>query len=315
MSQGVDYSSTPWSGSPSASALHLAAKEFVGRYAVNDKSPGGRGITAAEYARMVEAGIDVFLYWEGQNSWMLGGYDAGLFAANNAQMNLEAAGMPSDTPIYFAHDIEPEERHFDEINDCLAGAAHVVGLDRVGIYGGWLIIDHCSRVRTAKWFCQTAAWSGDGHGGIAWHPMAHLLQYGFNSYIDGTNCDLVEATTSNYGQATPPDVPPPPKPYAPIWLPKGWQEHANDPHSSVFTDGDYKFRRLGANFKVKVLTTRRSKPDALSPVSGPKYDPGFRVFSQFVITQRNVKGYYVQDHENHYVLGSKLSPKIEVESW
>lgn len=315
MTEGVDYSSTPWSGSPSASVLLSNQKYFVGRYAVNDKSPGGRGINAAEYTRMVQGGIDVFLYWEGQNSWMLGGWQAGVNAALNAQQNLVAAGIPPATPIYFAHDIEPEERHFAAIDDCLAGAASVIGLNRVGIYGGWGIIDHCSRMENATFKCQTAAWSGDGHGGIAWHPAAHLHQYGFNAYFDGTNCDLVRATVPNYGQAIPPDVLPRPKPYAKIWLPEGWEEAAKDPHAAVFTTGDYKFRRFGANLKVKTLTTRRSKPDALAPVSGPKYDPGFKIHSQFLITKKGVKGYYVQDHQNHYVLGSKLSPKFTVESW
>jgi hypothetical protein len=197
--EGVDYSRTAHSNSPSVAALNAMGKNFAGRYAVNDKSPSGRGITAAEYQRLAAGGIDVFLYWEGVAAWMLDGGYAGVLAARNAQANIAAAGMPPETPVYFAHDIDPQPIHFGLVNDCLAGAASVVGAERVGIYGGWLLMEHCAQVGNARWFCQTRAWEY-GHG---LHPAAHLYQYGFNAWIDNTNCDLVRAMTENYGQASP----------------------------------------------------------------------------------------------------------------
>src|SRR5688500_14132393 len=110
--EGVDYSRTAHSNSPNAASLNAMGKHFAGRYAVNDKSPVGRGITAAEYQRLAAGGIDVFLFWEGVAEWMLGGREAGVRAAQNAQDNIAAAGMPPETPVYFAHDIDPEPHHF-----------------------------------------------------------------------------------------------------------------------------------------------------------------------------------------------------------
>lgn len=218
MIEGVDYSRTAGASSPSVAQLKAQGKRFVGRYAVDDKSPGGRGITAAEYKRMTAGGIDVFLYWEGSESWMLGGFDAGVAAARNAVKNIAAAGMPVDTPVYFAHDIDPQPQHFEAIRFCVEGAASVIGWKRMGVYGGWLIIDHLAPIYDEmKFYCQTLAWMY----GRGWHPAACLHQYGFNVYINGTNCDLVRATQANYGQAVV-ALPPPPKPQPqPVVYPRG----------------------------------------------------------------------------------------------
>lgn len=198
--EGVDYSRTPnanWSAL--AAALRANGKRFVGRYAVSDKSPNGRGITRAEYQAMTAAGIEVFVYWEAQTSWMLGGYDAGARAAENALVNLREAGMPRDMPVYYSHDIEPAAVHFDEVDACLRGAASVVGFDAVGLYGGYGIIQHVADVsHTAPWFCQTYAWSGSRV-----HPASHLYQYdNYDNYIAGTDVDLVRALKTEYGQAS-----------------------------------------------------------------------------------------------------------------
>lgn len=213
MLEGVDYSATASASSPSVAALQAAGKRFVGRYAVNDKSPGGRGITRAEYARMVDGGIGVFLYWQTTTSWMLDGYDAGVRGAANAHANILGAGMPVDTPVYFACDFDAAPYQMPAIQECLRGAASIIGLERVGVYGGWSVIEGCYEAQTATWFCQTVAWSGDGQGGTRWHPAAHLHQYDTHGNdIDGTDVDLVRATVANYGQAIPA---PPPKPIPP----------------------------------------------------------------------------------------------------
>lgn len=312
MAEGVDYSSTAHSNSPGTNVLKANGKSFVGRYVVNDKSPGGRGIDIDEYRRMVAGGISVFVYWEGPAAWMLGGFQAGVSAAKNAQANIQAAGMPANTPVYFAHDIDPEPKHFQAIRLCVEGAASVIGWPRMGVYGGWLLIDHLSPIYDEmKYYCQPLAWEYDR--GL--HPAACLYQYDYNVWIDGTNCDLVRSYREDYGQASGPPPPPPlGNRYAEIWLPRGWEEKAKDPHATVFRDGKFKFRRVRMNFKVKILTTRRSRPSSTSRVSGPKYDIGFTIYSQFVITQDGVKGYYVQDQDNHYVLGSKLVPSILIDA-
>lgn len=240
--EGVDYSSTAnadWAGL--ARSLKAAGKHFVGRYAVNDKSPNGRGITAAEYQAMTGAGIGVFLYWESSEGWMTAGFDAGVYAAQNAQQNIVGAGMPVDTPVYFACDFDAAESDQPSIDDCLRGATSVLGFPRVGLYAGYYPLLRAKQNGTARWFCQTSAWSGG-------QLMAgvHLYQYDYNQYVYGTNCDWVRAYADNYGQAHPP-MPLPEVPKE-VTLPEGidW-----DLVSKYFGTGDlYRPGKPAGKFKL-----------------------------------------------------------------
>ncbi len=315
MREGVDYSATSWSGSPSVAALNANGHTFVGRYAVGDKSPGGRGITAEEYRRMRDGGIDVFLYWQTTTNWMLGGWNAGVQGAQNAQFNIRNAGMPEDTPVYFACDFDAASWQLPALHDCLRGAASILGADRVGVYGGYTVIDACHREGTATFFCQTLAWMY----GRGWHPAAHLHQYGFNYWLDGTNCDRVRATQDYFGQAAgAPAKPKPPKPYAPIWTPDGWEAWRDDPNAAVWRTDGYRFRPVRMTFRVGKLTTQRSKPEATARVSGPKLDVGYKLHSVAFVDKKERKhrfDYWVQHEDGFYVPGSKLSPHIEIEPW
>lgn len=202
MIEGIDYSR----GGPLTSAqLKAAGKSFVGRYAVNDKSPNGRGITAAEYAELTTNGISVFVYWESSEGWMMDGYAAGVQAAINAQNNLNEAGMPHDTPVYFACDFDAAPTDQPEIDACLRGCAEVIGINRVGLYAGYWPLLRAKQNRTATWFCQTIAWSG---GNLM--DGVHLYQYDTSgNYIAGVDVDLVRAYQDNYGQTIPPEIPHP----------------------------------------------------------------------------------------------------------
>lgn len=248
MIEGVDWSR----GSVNIAELKAAGKRFAGRYCVSDLSPSGRGITADEYAALTAAEIETYVYWEGQDSWMLSGWTAGVSAAQNAVANIANAGMPKDIPVYFAHDIDPEPRHFDEIDDCLRGAAAVIGADRVGLYGGWLAIDHCHAAGTARYFAQTIAWQY----GRGVHPAANLHQYDTGTnIIAGVNCDLVHALTEDYGQASAHDgidiIVTEPKPKAAgIW----WEE--GDTGEQIRADGVKALAMLG---EVTVTNSRGCK--------------------------------------------------------
>ena len=196
--EGADFSSAVNSNWDAlATSLLASGKKFVWRYAVNDKSPSGRGITAAEYKAYVSAGLEVGLYWESTEGWMTGGKAAGISAAQNAQANLVAAGMPPTIPVYFAADFDATPAQQAQIDDCLKGAASVLGANRVGIYGGFYVVQRCSQNKSAAWFCQTSAWSGG-----QWFSGNHLEQYGYNHIIGGVNCDDVRAKQANYGQAS-----------------------------------------------------------------------------------------------------------------
>lgn len=194
--EGIDFSR---GGIPSVATLKANGKSFVVRYAVDDASPSGRGITAAEYAAYRAGGIDVALYWEGQAQWMLGGYAAGVSAAQNAQANIVAAGLPASIPVMFAHDIDPDPSQWAAIDACLNGAASIIGWPRIGVYGGWLLIDYMASGGTVKHLAQTVAWEY----GRGVHPAATLYQYSTSgNFFDGVDSDLVRALLPNFGQAS-----------------------------------------------------------------------------------------------------------------
>lgn len=199
MAEGVDYSRTAnanWTGL--AAAFQANGKHFVGRYVVNDKSPLGRGISRDEYAAMLRVGISTFAYWESSEGWMMGGDAAGVSAAQNAQQNIISSGLPDDIPVYFACDFDASPGDQGAIDQCLRGCARVLGKERVGIYGGFHVIKRCHENGTARWFCQTLAWSGG-----QWFPGNHLEQYDTSgNFIFGTDVDLVRSVQQHFGQST-----------------------------------------------------------------------------------------------------------------
>lgn len=276
MIEGVDFA---WGGSPAmAPALVAAGMKFAWRYAVSDLSPFGRGITAAEYQAYRAAGIDVGLYWEGHESWMLGGYDAGVGAARNAVANIAEAGMPAGIPVYFAHDIEPDGAHFAAVDACLAGAAAVIGPERVGLYGGYDVIAHAHDAGTARWLCQTYAWSR----GLL-HPAVHLYQYdNYGNVIGGIDVDFVRAYQANYGQASMFGAQPEPEPapgpvYATPEVPAWFARSVKQPRPADADVDGVRWHVLRRNVQAIAKTYRYSRPDTKSPYAGPPVNVRDRV--------------------------------------
>lgn len=279
---GVDYSATAsadWDGL--AAVLKNSGRQFVGRYAVNDKSPGGRGIAAAEYQAMTAAGIDVFLYWESSEGWMTGGFAAGVVAAVNAQNNITSAGMPHGTPVYFACDFDAAPEDQAAIDDCLRGCASVLGFERVGLYAGYHVLKRSMQNGTARWFCQTSAWSGGMVlGGI------HLYQYAYNQYFAGTNCDLVRAYQEDFGQARKHTDAPPPPPikYAAPEVPEWFARSVKQARPSDKDVDGVRWHVCRRNVEAVAKTYRYSRPDIKSPKAGPPVNVRDRVHIERVFT-------------------------------
>ncbi|MEQ6898706.1 glycoside hydrolase domain-containing protein [Microbacterium sp. KR10-403] len=185
--EGVDFS---W-GRPSPQALVKAGKRFVCRYIGNF---GGKSCTRAELDTYTRAGLAVVLNYEASGTELKGGRDAGVNLGKVAQAAASALGYP-DAVIYFSADWDASEVDQAKIHATLDGIATVIPRARIGLYGGYYVIERAAKAGKASFFWQTYAWSG-GH--VSSH--AHLYQWWNSQSIDGAAVDYTRALKSAYGQ-------------------------------------------------------------------------------------------------------------------
>lgn len=190
---GVDYSD----GRPSMSSLQSAGSNFVVRYVDYIGNP--KDITLSEAQSLLGAGQQIILVFESTQDEMLNGYNAGVADAQEAANEAVKAGAPSNFCCYFAADDDfTTSQQFADINAYLHGAASVLGVSRVGVYGGYYTIQAVftnSTVYASKAW-QTVAWSN----GLV-YPGISLYQYA-NTILDDTS-DVDMGIGGDVGQWTP----------------------------------------------------------------------------------------------------------------
>lgn len=194
MTEGVDYSTAR----PAPAGLWQAGKRFAVRY-------GGAGtrdkwLSPSEAASLAAAGLAIVANVEGAANGLLGGYSTGRAWAINAHEHFVSCGMPADRPIYFSVDWDIGSSQWAAVKEALRGAADVLGLGRVGVYGGRRAISLARGAQAATWFWQTYAWSGSP---TTWVEGNHIEQYRNGVTIAGGDCDLNRALRSDYGQWQP----------------------------------------------------------------------------------------------------------------
>lgn len=197
--EGVDYSMAR----PSPAALYAAGKRFVVRYG----GPGSasKHLSAAEARSLSAAGLAIVANAEGSAGGFTG-RAAGVSWATSADAAFRAIGMPAGRPIYFSVDWNVSAAQWPGVVAALKGAADVIGLGRVGIYGGLQAVQWAQRDRVASWFWQTYAWSGG-----KWAAGTHIQQYRNAVTLAGADVDLDRAIKGDYGQwgvSQPADPPP-----------------------------------------------------------------------------------------------------------
>jgi glycoside hydrolase-like protein len=192
---GLDYAG----GVPHAAAITSAGYSFVVRY-LTAGGPGlpGKLLTALEYAALQSAGVAVVFNFETTADRMKGGRAAGIADAKTAHNVITALGAPLDRPIYFSADWDAAPHEQPLIDAYLDGAASVVGLHRVGVYGSYYVVKRCLDNNTARWAWQTGAWSGGQR-----EPRAHIYQRIGFATVGGVECDVNEALQPDFGQHPP----------------------------------------------------------------------------------------------------------------
>lgn len=201
--RGLDFSG----GRPRGSAIKQAGYGFVIRYLDNGLS-GRVNLIAAEVQDLNANGVAVAVVWErkiiGQPDRATAGWDAGVADARAADVQATKVGLAGwpiymavdfDIPDYAPGNVDPRAK-LGPVGDYLAGALSVLGMGRMGVYGGFYAVSRALDAGLVEWAWQTMAWSG---GQV--DKRAHVIQLIGSVYVDGVECDLNESKQDAFGQS------------------------------------------------------------------------------------------------------------------
>lgn len=198
---GVDYSFAR----PDIATLAERNVKLAGRYLWNTRYQDGRtnkGIGLAEYNALLAKGIAPFYFYEEDKSDPIQGFAEGVRQAKAAEGHRIRENLPA-LPIYFPVDYDAPDSAIPAIIEGLRGAATVVGIDRVGVYAKYSVVQAAFNSGVIKFACQTYAWSQG-----QWDPRAQLRQWSNGQY--GDMVDFQYAMAAEFGQ-----MPVEPKPVDP----------------------------------------------------------------------------------------------------
>lgn len=188
---GVDYSFSKPDPKQLASLGYKFAALYIGA-GTEDKQ-----LHPAERDALWAAGLDIVLLCEAYANSALQGYNEGARQANLCISDFTELNVPSYVPVYFAADEDlVSAGDFSTIDAFCHGAADVIGVNRVGMYGEYDLMVYLSKnSKYCKWFFQTYAWSHQ-----LWFAGNHFEQYQNNVNLAGGNVDLCRAKQLNFGQ-------------------------------------------------------------------------------------------------------------------
>jgi hypothetical protein len=187
--EGIDYA---WHHEVDAGAFLRSGVTFVVRYLSNDAS---KSLGAAEARLLCAAGLDLVVVWESSARRALTGRAAGAADARRAAAQAHACGMPARRPVYFAADFDASDAELPRVAEYLRGAAVAIGAARIGVYGGYRVVNHCLDARVARFAWQTSAWSNGRRD-----ARAQLYQHGYGAVVGGIACDRDTAYAADFGQ-------------------------------------------------------------------------------------------------------------------
>lgn len=193
MIKGLDFA---WAHVPlDAVAKYVGNGGFVCRYASDDLS---KDLSWAEAKAYAARGVWSVLVYETTTSRATAGFVAGQVDAAKARTRAKLLHMPDDRPIFFAVDFDAAG---PEVLQYFKGLVDILGLARVGVYGGIRACSYLWRVKLVSYIWQTYAWSGG-----SWTTPTHIRQVKNDIVIGGVGCDADEAypdKNGDYGQWMP----------------------------------------------------------------------------------------------------------------
>ena len=195
---------------PSASAVKNAGHIGAVRY-VSQPRPGteswmlGKPVTLRETTAMAALGLQtasVYQFGRAENAdWLTGARGAATHVPQAIALHI-AAGGPKNRPIYMAIDDNPtREQYVQKVRPYLqaAQAALKAAGYPMGIYANYGTIEWAIKDGLGSFF-----WQHDWGSGGKIHPRVNIHQKGgYQRYVGGTNCDINNVYTRDWGQWTP----------------------------------------------------------------------------------------------------------------
>lgn len=132
---------------------------FIGRYCPY-YGDGGKGLTAAQVTDYHANGLGIIVFVETVAAAHRGGFEAGVREARMYRAAVAQLGIPEYVVAFFCVDFEPNADDWDAIAGYQLGAISVLGIERVGIYGNYDVIEFAHARGIASRFVQCVAWSG-----------------------------------------------------------------------------------------------------------------------------------------------------------
>ena len=185
---GIDYAFAPH---PPVEKLRSAGISFVCRYLTGT----GKALTELEAKDLSNHGLDIVALYEENGREVLEGLDAGIARAHTAMTALNHLKPKGQPPVIFTADFDPSEGGLDKVSEFIRGAVHTIGWARVGIYGGYDLIQHLHAENRCRFYMQTYAWS---HG--KWSGAAQLRQVINGVNMFGADTDIDKAMSADFGQ-------------------------------------------------------------------------------------------------------------------
>lgn len=192
VSRGVDYAFSR----PDITCLRNNGYSFACRYVWSGQvPPSAKLLQKAEADRLKAAGFRIVSNFESWANRCLDGYAAGQADARVAVANTVAAGGPSSAVVYFSVDFDASGTQLTgAVAQYFRGACSILGVARVGVYGGYRSVKSIVDQGLAEWIWQTYAWSGG-----VWDHRANIRQVRNGVNLCGGDLDLNEAHSAQIG--------------------------------------------------------------------------------------------------------------------
>lgn len=195
--QILDYSG----GYPRPSEIAHRGYGGAIRYLRKEGTSDVQPLTADEVKRFRDQGLALAVIYQHVDKYRtLKGYDAGRHDAHWAIDQCDFVGY-NPRGIYFAVDFDTTSTNRATISTYFQGVVDVLGLDCIGVYGEYDVLEHLALDHLITWGWQTYAWStGHNQDNQPRHPRANLFQRQGTVTVDGIPCDVNDVLTADFGQ-------------------------------------------------------------------------------------------------------------------